>query len=156
LSSVGGAERLEQPILVGDVRLERSIEDAEPFWCEPDDRSPSIAWVRPAGEEAHQFEVVESLGGSPRGEHRGPHEFGGGELVGRTGAPQRGQQVEPPRSEAVGGGSVGELAVREVREAKQPAECRQRGDVQVGSFAAPLRRDLVEAVGFSSRQESSM
>ena len=57
--------RARQAILVGEMCLEGAIEEGEAVRCEPDERSPAIAWVWPAGEEACLDQPVKSLGDSP-------------------------------------------------------------------------------------------
>ena len=47
----------------------------------------------------------------------------------------------------MGGEAVGELGFGEARDAEQPAEDAEGGDVDVGALAAPLGDDSVDVIG---------
>ena len=75
-ASVGGAQWLEQALLVGDVRLERTVDEGAARPREPDGRASAVAWVGAALDEARLGEPVEPLGDPAGREHRRFHQIG--------------------------------------------------------------------------------
>jgi hypothetical protein len=152
--AVGAAERLEQSPFGGLVRFNRAVDGGAAFARQAHEGPAAIVGIWAAFDQAGLCQPVEPLGDPAGGEHGRVHQIGWIELVGRTGSAQRREQVEPTGLQAVGGGSLRELAVGEVDDAEQPGEERERGRVQIGALAVPLRHDPIDVVKFTFRQDS--
>jgi hypothetical protein len=75
------------------------------------------------------------------------HQLRGVELVRLAGATQRSEQIEPTGLETVLAEAFREGGVGEVCRSEETSENSQRGDVQVGALAAPLRENQVDVIG---------
>ena len=60
-ASVGGAERLEQPLFIGEVRREGSVHECAALAGQPDGRAAPVFGIRAAFDEAGGSEPVEPL-----------------------------------------------------------------------------------------------
>ena len=83
---------------------------------------------------------------APGRHHRAAHEHAGGQLVGRPAAPQRGEHVVHPVLQAEAGEVLGEAAVDEAGQARDPADHADRRRVEVGPHRRPLLDDAVDGV----------
>ena len=144
---VGRRQGAQEALLVGHVGLEGVVDDRLPVRGQPDEDAPPVGRIRSALDQARLDEAVEALGHPARREQGRAHQLGRVELVGRPGAAQSRQQVEPARLEPVLGESCRERCVRERRRPVEPADEAQRGRVHVRSLAPPLLEDAVDVVG---------
>ena len=71
-------------------------------------------------------EAVDAVGDRPGRDHRAAHQLAGGELVRRPAAAQGGEHVVHPVLEAEAGEVLGEAAVDEAGQARDPADHADR------------------------------
>ena len=143
---VGVAEGLQDVAFVGQVGLGDAVDERAALRGEADGDGAAVVRIGGALDQSGPFEAVEALGRTARGEHERGGEVGGAEAERGPGAPQCGEDVVPAGFEAV-------LAVDGLQAlfdlAGQPgdaADDADRGGVEVGSLAAPLVEDVVDAV----------
>lgn len=89
LPAVSTAKRLKQSLLIGQVRLECTVDNGAAFAREAHERAPAISGIGAAFDETRIGQSVKPLGHSSRGQHRCGHQVGRIELVGGACSAQR-------------------------------------------------------------------
>jgi len=136
----------QQPPFGLQVVGQRGVQGRPSGLGQRDDDGPPVGLAAPAGDQPLLLQPVQPLGDRARGDQRGPHQRGRGQLVGGTGPAQRSQHVEGRDVEAVPGegGALGEEDLPlQLGDAPDDAH---RTAVQVGPLAGPLGQDLVDGV----------
>ena len=130
---------------------ERAVDSGLALGGEAHQHAAAIAGIGQPLDQAPAGEAVDAVGHGAAGHEGLAQEPAGGELVRRTRTPQRGQHVELPRLDVVGGEGV---AAGQVEVAGQPgdaAEDLHRTEVEVAALARP---GLDQAVHFVAHAAS--
>ena len=136
----------QQPLLVAQVGLDGVVDEGSAVIGERDQLAAPVSRIRLAPDEPPRLETVQSLGHATGRDHGGAAELARRQPVRRAGSPQGGKDVEVAAGEAVAGEDAVDLALRQRRDARDPADHGHRAGVEVGSLAAPLSGDPVDGV----------
>lgn len=133
-------------MLVGHVRLERTVDERAPLLGEPDDATSRIPLARAPFNEPGLLESIDPLREAPARDHGAL-----GELARRpgerlSGAAQRGEHVELAGAEPERLENAGELRGEVGRDAMQPPDDALRRDVDVRPLSCPLLLDARDVV----------
>ena len=121
---------------------------------EPDDHPATVVGVGVALDVPAGAEPVDPVGHRAAGHQRLAQQAAGGELVRRAGASQRGEHVELPLLDAVRGERVAAGELEPTGEPADPAEDRDRGEVEVAALAAPGLEQLVHLVAHAAQSRA--
>ena len=113
---------------------------------QPDDDAAAVLGVGVALDVPARGEPVDPVRHRPAGHQGLAQQPAGGELVRRTGAPQRGQDVELPRLDPVVGERLPAGEVEVAGQPRDPAEDGDRRQVEVAALARPRLDQLVDLV----------
>ncbi len=144
-------EVAEQLALAGEQRLEGAVDGALAGGGQRDEHAAPVAGVGGALHEATLGEPVDPVGHGAAGDHRLAQQRARGELVGLARPAQRGEHVELPRLDRVGGEGVAPGLVEQPGQPAHPAEHLDRGEVEIGAFAVPGLDQLVDLVALHAR-----
>ena len=136
----------EQVGLGGEQRLERAVDRGLALGGEPHDHAAPVVGVGVALDEPARRQPVDPVGHGAAGHQRLAEQPPRRELVRRAGPPQRGQHVELPRLDAVRGERLAAGEVEVAGQPADPAEDRDRRQVEVGALALPCLDQLVDLV----------
>jgi hypothetical protein len=90
----GWSQHVNEALLVGDMPLERSVDQVHARWRETYGPASSVLLVGFTGDQAGRDQSVDAFGHSAGGDHRRGGQFGGGERERLASTPQRCQYVE--------------------------------------------------------------
>ena len=146
LGALLGGQVGQQVGLGREQGLEGAVDGGLALDREPHQHAAPVLRVGQPLDEAARGEPVDAVGHRAAGHEGLAQQRDRGELVRRPGAAQRGQHVELPRLDAVGGEGV---AAGQVEVAGQPADPREDLDgreVEVAAFAPPGLDQVVHLV----------
>ena len=145
--AVLGGERREDPLLVGDVSLDRLVDHLSPFGGQTDEHAPSIARVGAATDQAGALKTVQTARHGTRRQQQVPDERSRRQLEGFTRSPQAGEHVELTDLEPVGLEPGIDRRPCERNQPAEPAEGRHRVEaVEVGPLVSPLGDGYINGV----------
>jgi hypothetical protein len=138
-----GCEKLPFP---GDQVGQAGVHAAPPGRCEAHEDTPSVVRIRAARDEAGVFQAVEAVRHGPRADERAVEEAAWGELVGGSGPPQGGEDVEGPLLEVMGGKGRATGTIEMAGETDDSAQHLQGGGVDIGPLPLPLDYETINLV----------
>jgi hypothetical protein len=127
------------------VRLGDLVDEGQASGCEAHDDLAAVVGVRAAVDEPALGEAIDAVGDRPGRHHRAAHQHAGGEFVRRPAAPQDGEHVVHPVLELEAGEVLGEAAVDEAGQPRDPGRSR-RSVTSRDRRCRPLLDDPVDGV----------
>lgn len=140
-----GKER-DQAVLVGEVCRERAVDELDALGGEAHEAPAAIVLGIRADDEAALDQTVDPLRESAGGDHRVVGQFTRRQLVRRTGAAKRCQEVELRLAQPELRVDGGQLGRQRRGQAMDAADHALRRGIEIGAFAAPLLLDEVDVI----------
>ena len=129
-----------------EQRLEGAVDGGLALGGQPHDHAAPVVGVGVALDEAAGGQPVDPVGHRAAGHQGLAEQPAGGELVRRPGAAQRGEHVELPRLDPWAVNASRRARSRWRASRRDPAEHRDRRQVEVGALARPRLDQLVDLV----------
>ncbi|MNT48382.1 hypothetical protein D3C72_1851630 [compost metagenome] len=133
-------------MLVGDVGRRSLVDAFQTVRRQRYDHAAAVVRIVEALDEALLFQLVDAVGHRAGADHRGRQQIAGGELKGRSGAPERSKHVEAGRGQSALGKRLFDLASDMVAQPCEAAEKAHGRNIEVRSFALPLRQNPVDVI----------
>lgn len=134
-------------MLVGEVRLERALDDREPRIRQRDDAHATVGRRPTPGDEPRALQAVDAFRETPGGDHGALRERGGRALVGLPGPSQGGEHIELAGRQAVLLEDAFELDLDPGGQPGESPEHALRRHIELGALAPPFGLDARDAIG---------